>query len=98
MLNIKEVNAKRKHIIEKETYQRFPIIKMNKTFLTKDDKIILRNNNTCAYYFLGKLYNNNFLNNNNTGYVNIKGQNTFFHAVQFEDLSNLVDCGYANIT
>lgn len=98
MLNIKEVRAKRKHIIKDETYERNEIIYVNKNFLTDYDKRILRDNNTCAYYFLGRLYNNNFLNNNNTGYINIEDQNTCFYADQFGDLYNLVDCGYANIT
>ncbi len=61
----------------------------------ENDKNIIKGNNTCGYISLGRYIDNidNYIN----GYPNIEDKNACFNVDQFDDLKNLIDCGYAEI-
>lgn len=78
---------------EKETYSKGEIIIISNGTLTEDDKRIIVGNNTCLYQFYGR-----FMENVHKGsfiYPDITNENTCFNVDQFNDLKNLINCGYS---
>ena len=60
--------------------------------MTTKDKEIISSGKTCTSYLFG-----GYQEGSSEGYKNIPDKNTCFNAQQFDDLKNLVDCGYAII-
>lgn len=88
-LNIDEEFDKPK----KESYNTNEIVETEKATISSKDKEILLSEKTCTYYYFGKYY----YDLEKKGYPNITDKNTCFIANQFDDLKNLLDCGYATI-
>ena len=74
-------------IPEKEYYGKDEIVKIKSTSPSEEDWKIIRSNNTCLYKFMG-----------DHKYVNLTDRNECFNTLQFPDLKNLINCGYATIT
>lgn len=77
---------------EKESYNTDEQVKIIKNNLTSTDKEIISSGETCFSYLVG-----GYKENSSNVYENIPDKNTCFNAQQFDDLKNLVDCGYAII-
>lgn len=84
------------YIGRKETYENSETIELIPATWTENDKKIFNEHNTCAYLYYGRYIDNK--SKYSTGYPDITDKNTCFNADQFEDLKNLVDCGYAEMT
>ena len=78
---------------KKETYNTNEIVETEKATLSSKDKEIILSEKTCYYYLFGNYY----FDQEKKGYPNITNKNTCFNANQFDDLKNLLDCGYATI-
>ena len=78
---------------KKETYNTNEIVETEEATLSSKDKEILLSEKTCTYYYFGRYY----YDLEKKGYPNITDKNTCFNANQFDDLKNLIDCGYATI-
>ena len=78
---------------KKETYNTNEIVETEKATLSSEDKEILLSGKTCSYYYYGRYY----YDLEKKSYPNITDKNTCFNAKQFDDLKNLLDCGYATI-
>ena len=63
--------------------------------LNETDKNIIKGSNTCGYISLGRYIDN--IDKYPNGYPNIEDKNICFKVDQFDDLKNLIDCGYAEI-
>ena len=74
-------------IPEKEYYGKDEIVKVKITSPSEEDWKIIRSNNTCLYKFM-----------DDHQYVNLTDRNECFNTLQFPDLKNLINCGYATIT
>lgn len=77
---------------KKEFYNTNEVIKTGPGSLSSKDEEIFKSENTCAFNLFDK-----FMRNPNEKINNITDKNTCFNARQFEDLENLIDCGYAII-
>ena len=64
--------------------------------LEEKDKKILEKKNLCSYLFFGDYLLNS--ENYTNGYPEITEKTKCFNVDQFDDLKNLIDCGYAEIT
>ena len=80
-------------IPEKEYYGKDEIVKVKTTSPSEEDWKIIRSKNTCSYKFMGQHF---FVENYQ--YVNLTDRNECFNTLQFPDLKNLINCGYATIT
>ena len=74
-------------IPEKEYYGKDEIVKVKYTSPSEEDWKIIRSKNTCLYKFMDDYQ-----------YVNLTDRNECFNTLQFPDLKNLINCGYATIT
>ena len=54
---------------------------------------IYNSNNTCSYQLVGRYYDNK--QNYPDGYPDINDKNTCFNTEQFNELKDLINCGYA---
>lgn len=84
----------------KETYSKGEEIVLNEVKLTSEDKRILTSKKTCSYQYYGRFvdYVYNLVDYRNyNGYPNIEDKNVCFNVEQFPDLTDLIDCGYAEI-
>lgn len=77
----------------KDKYEKGETIETKDLILSDEDKIVLKSKNTCAYYNYGRVDSNP-----SSTYPDITDKNICFNAKQFNDLKNLIDCGYATIT
>ena len=80
-------------IPEKEYYGKDEIVKVKYTSPSEEDWKIIRSKNTCLYKFMRQ---NFFVEDYK--YVNLTDRNECFNTLQFPDLKNLINCGYATIT
>ena len=64
--------------------------------LEEKDKKILEKKNLCSYLFFGDYLLNS--ENYTNGYPEITEKTKCFNVDQFDDLKNLIDCRYAEIT
>ena len=78
---------------KKETYNTNEVVETEKDTLSSKDKDIIKSEKTCSYYFLGRYY----YDLEKKRYPDITDKNICFNANQFDDLKNLLDCGYATI-
>lgn len=82
---------------ELENYN--PDVKLN-SYNLKDnekEKEIMSSKNTCSYHLYGRVYLPLESGETLTSYPNIKNKNICFNSVQFPELEDIIDCGYANI-
>ena len=80
-------------IPEKEYYGKDEIVKVKTTSPSEEDWKIIRTKNTCTYKFMRQHF---FVEDYK--YVNLTDRNECFNTLQFPDLENLINCGYATIT
>ena len=88
---------------KKDHYKKGEIVEVNKRLFTEEEKAKVNKNNTCLYHNVGKM--NEFLeaigeapeNWTSIPLPNITDKNDCFGADKFNDLKNLLNCGYANI-
>ena len=82
---------------EKETYSRDDTIKVIEVnlleSLTAEDKNIINNQNTCHYRSIAR-FDVNYIDETK---VNISDKNICFNVDRFEELKDVLDCGYATI-
>ena len=86
------------YISEKKSYKKGEEVKLIKEALTDEDINLFKNKKTCTYYYFGKFIESLEDVANLKGYQNITDKNICFNAEQFNDLKDLIDCGYATIT
>ena len=91
-------NNKDIYTSEKKSYQKGEEIILIKETLTNEDINLIKNKKTCTYYYFGKFIESLEDVSNFKGYPNITDKNICFNAEQFNDLKDLIDCGYATIT
>ena len=88
---------------DKETYSKNDLITAQRVELTDDDKKDILSKKTCNYYYIGRYLDlteemeakEDFSNFKEK--INIPDKNLCFNSVQFSELNNLVDCGYADV-
>jgi hypothetical protein len=80
-------------IPEKEYYGKDEIVKVKTTSPSEEDWKIIRTKNTCTYKFMNQHF---FVEDYK--YVNLTDRNVCFNTLQFPDLANLINCGYATVT
>ena len=89
--------------LNKQSYSKGEEIIITEAKFSEEDKNIIKSNNTCSYLLYGRHLDNilDYKENNNMenyrGYPNITDKNICFKAAQFPELTNLIDCGYAEI-
>ena len=89
--------------LNKQSYSKDEEIIIRDAKFSEEDKNIIKSNNTCSYLLYGRHLDNilDYQENNNMenyrGYPNITDKNICFKAAQFPELTNLIDCGYAEI-
>ena len=89
--------------LNKQSYSKGEEIIITEAKFSEEDKNIIKSNNTCSYLLYGRHLDNilDYQENNNMenyrGYPNITDKNICFKAAQFPELTNLIDCGYAEI-
>ena len=89
--------------LNKQSYSKGEEIIITDAKFSEEDKSIIKSNNTCSYLLYGRHLDNilDYKENNNMenyrGYPNITDKNICFKAAQFPELTNLIDCGYAEI-
>ena len=89
--------------LNKQSYSKGEEIIITDAKFSEEDKNIIKSNNTCSYLLYGRHLDNilDYQKNNNMenyrGYPNITDKNICFKAAQFPELTNLIDCGYAEI-
>ena len=89
--------------LNKQSYSKGEEIIITDAKFSEEDKSIIKSNNTCSYLLYGRHLDNilDYQENNNMenyrGYPNITDKNICFKAAQFPELTNLIDCGYAEI-
>ena len=59
---------------------------------TQDDIANIKNANSCSYLLYGR-----YAKDETKGYIDITEKTDCFNAYQFDELKNLVDCGFAKI-
>ena len=84
-------------VLEKDSYDKAEIIKYkNISFLdslTDEDKKIMNNNNTCLYQSYARFVDpDNYIGEIK---INISNKDICYNVDRFEDLKDIVDCGYA---
>ena len=82
---------------EKDSYDKAEIIKYKEISfldsLTDEDKKIMNNNNTCLYQSNARFVDpDNYIGEIK---INISNKDICYNADRFEDLKDIVDCGYA---
>lgn len=84
---------------DKETYSRDDIIKIKKVklldSLTEKDKNIMNNNNTCMYRSYARFIDPDFYYGNKK--INVSDKNVCFNVDKFDDLKDVMDCGYYTV-
>ena len=89
--------------LNKQSYSKGEEIIITEAKFSEEDINIITSKNTCSYLLYGRHLDNilDYQKNNNmenyTGYPNITDKNICFKAAQFPELTNLIDCGYAEI-
>ena len=89
--------------LNKQSYSKGEEIIITEAKFSEEDKNIIKSKNTCSYLLYGRHLDNilDYQENNNMenyrGYPNITDKNICFKAAQFPELTNLIDCGYAEI-
>lgn len=89
--------------LNKQSYSKGEEIIITEAKFSEEDINIITSKNTCSYLLYGRHVDNilDYQKNNNmenyTGYPNITDKNICFKAAQFPELTNLIDCGYAEI-
>ena len=79
---------------KKDTYEKTETVVTKIEQFSNDDNTKLSSAQTCSYYFYGR-----FIKDAATKeYENITDKNLCYNAKQFDDLKNLIDCGYATIS
>ena len=79
---------------KKDTYEKTETVVTKIEQFSSDDNTKLNSAQTCSYYFYGR-----FIKDAGTKeYENITDKNLCYNAKQFDDLKNLIDCGYATIS
>ena len=87
------------YVTEKETYNKGEAIHsypINGT-IPLEDMDRLMNKNTCSYKYFGRYVDNKANLENNIPYENITDKNICFNVDQFDELKDLLNCGYAEI-
>lgn len=80
---------------DKDTYDKNDIIKMKSFPLTEEDKKIINNNNTCSYNSYARFVDpDNYIGEIK---INVSDKNACYNVDRFEDLKDVMDCGYAII-
>lgn len=82
------------NIFSKETYSLTDTIEKTEKEFTNNEQTIRKGGNTCAYLYFGRYLDDT----NSQDYPNISDKNNCFNAVQFDELKDLIDCGYAEVT
>ena len=85
------------HVPEKDSYDKDEIIKYKEISfldsLTDEDKKIMNNNNTCLYQSHARFVDpDNYIGEIK---INISNKDICYNADRFEDLKDILDCGYA---
>jgi hypothetical protein len=87
------------NIFDKETYSRDDIIKMKGVklvdSLTEKDKNIMKSNNTCMYRSYARFLDVDLYYGNKQ--INVSDKNVCFNADKFDDLKDLMNCGYYTV-
>ena len=89
--------------LNKQSYSKGEEIIITEAKFSEEDINIITSKNTCSYLLYGRHLDNilDYQENNNMenyrGYPNITDKNICFKAAQFPELTNLIDCGYAEI-
>ena len=89
--------------LNKQSYSKGEEIIITEAKFSEEDINIITSKNTCSYLLYGRHLDNilDYQKNNNMenyrGYPNITDKNICFKAAQFPELTNLIDCGYAEI-
>lgn len=85
------------YVSKKETYtkgEEIFVYPMNGTIFEKDFEI-LEKKNTCGYQYFGRYFDEK--KEGDESYKNITDKNICFNVDQFDELKNLLNCGYAEI-
>ena len=77
---------------KKDSYSTNEILDLDIYFATKDDIANIKNANSCSYLLYGR-----YAKDETKGYIDITEKTDCFNAYQFDELKNLVDCGFAKI-
>ena len=77
---------------KKEFYKKDDIIEIEERTFTKKDLDIISKENTCTYHLYGK-----YKWKEEVDYENIEDKNICFNADKFDDIKDIIDCGYATI-
>ena len=87
---------------KKDYYKKGETVEVNQLEFTEAEKAKVNKNNTCSYHHVGKLLEyieavtNGEENRPNVPFPNITDKNVCFGAEKFNELKNLLNCGYAN--
>ena len=76
----------------KEFYKKDDIVVIEQGKFTKKDFDIISKDNTCTYHLYGK-----YKREKEIYYENIEDKNICFNADKFDDIKDIIDCGYATI-
>ena len=80
---------------DKETYDKDDIISYKSIPFTEEDKRIINNNNTCFYKTYSRFVDpDHYIGERK---INVADKNVCFNVDRFEDLKDIMDCGYATI-
>ena len=80
---------------DKETYDKDDTITLISIPLTEEDKRIINNNITCFYNTYSRFVNSDRYIEKTK--INVTDKNVCFNADKFEDLKDIMDCGYATV-
>ena len=76
----------------KEFYKKDDIIDLEERTFTKKDFDLISKEQTCTYYLYGK-----YKRVEEIDYQNIEDKNICFNADKFDEIKDIIDCGYATI-
>lgn len=80
----------------KDTYTKGETITSKLIELTNDDYKIINSKNTCYYKFIGKRVDD-IVNGKIADFPNVTNKNVCYNAIKFDELKNVLDCGFAKI-
>ena len=82
-------------VFDKETYDKDDTISTKSIQLTEEDKRIINNKNTCNYNAKSKSVK--FVQYPENTTIKVADKNVCFNSERFEDLKDILDCGYATL-
>ena len=77
---------------KKDSYNLGETIEIKASQLSSKDLTTIKSKNTCSYLYYGRFYGKPL-----TQYPDIQNKSVCFNAEKFDDLNDLVDCGYSTI-